>query len=280
MKSIHLVALLATSAVTLCPVQARAAITVEEVIELDEHGVDPAELLRLIKEDGSTFQLSVDDVLRLKQSGVSGEIINYMLSSRAGATDPAPLERLEPAPSLAPPTAAPARDEQTSPEASVHDGAAPTRTSARPHAASVWDRRTAAQRELEWRGDLKSVFSSIALSAAWPGGGLMYLDEWGLGAAYASAALASGIALPILLKQFGGKKTTGIMLVVGGSVHFVLMASSALHAALLTGTYNRRRIDDYLIEEGGEAVGAPTVGYDVLVQDDRRFHVVTAHWVF
>jgi hypothetical protein len=90
---------------------AAAATTAAQLVELMRAGIGDDVLIALIQTDGSTFQLSAQDILSLHQQGVSDVVIRAML-----ATAKRPTQTASPAP-------APAAQTQPAPAASADYGA-------------------------------------------------------------------------------------------------------------------------------------------------------------
>jgi hypothetical protein len=57
-------------------------LTNEEVVRLVAAGVDEATVLAMIARSRPAFRLDADDVLRLKQAGVSNRILEAMIRAR------------------------------------------------------------------------------------------------------------------------------------------------------------------------------------------------------
>lgn len=81
---------------------ASAATTAEQLVALSRAGLSDDILIVLIQTDGSTFQLSADDILALHRQGLSNAVIRAMQET---ARKPAPVE--EPVPPQPPQPAPP-----------------------------------------------------------------------------------------------------------------------------------------------------------------------------
>jgi len=98
----YLLALLLGVALLVAPV-AGFAITKEDIVQLSKLGISKDEIIKAIKKDKTVFKLPVQEILRLKKSGVHQEVIKFMLETpRMFGSGPA---KQNGAPS---PTAAPA----------------------------------------------------------------------------------------------------------------------------------------------------------------------------
>jgi hypothetical protein len=62
----------------ICAARAEAATTADQLVALQHAGLDDDILIALIQTDGSTFQLSADDILELHRQGLSNEVIHAM----------------------------------------------------------------------------------------------------------------------------------------------------------------------------------------------------------
>jgi len=65
--------------------------TQQDVIAMVRDGAPNSEIIREIRESGTVFRLSANDVENLKNQGVPSEVIDYMLSTREAP--PAVVER-------------------------------------------------------------------------------------------------------------------------------------------------------------------------------------------
>ncbi len=102
-------------AALLAPVAARA-ITVQEVITLSKLGISESEIVKAIQKDQSIFNITVQDMLSLKQAGVPDGVIRFMMETPqrfGGGQAPAPVA---PAPVAPAAPLAPAPVVQKSPE--------------------------------------------------------------------------------------------------------------------------------------------------------------------
>jgi hypothetical protein len=72
---------------------ASAATTTSQLVELSRAGLDDDILIALIQTDGSTFQLTADDILVLHKQGLSDRVIRAMQeTARPPAVLPIPVE--------------------------------------------------------------------------------------------------------------------------------------------------------------------------------------------
>src|SRR5437868_58293 len=80
--------------VTLLPVKGAqpaksAALTVEEVVKLSQSGFSEELIITKIKKNGKAFDLSADELLDIKKAGVSDNVIRFLLDPSQPYT-PAP----------------------------------------------------------------------------------------------------------------------------------------------------------------------------------------------
>jgi len=76
-------------ALALLPATVAAATTAEQLVGLSRAGLSDDILITLIQTDGSTFQLSADDILKLHTAGLSDAVIRAMQATSKRAA-PAP----------------------------------------------------------------------------------------------------------------------------------------------------------------------------------------------
>lgn len=75
----------AAVACTLALAPAAWALTLDEIITLVKLEVPDAQIIKKIDKDGSVFQLTPADILKLKKAGVSDKVIRHMMSTAARA---------------------------------------------------------------------------------------------------------------------------------------------------------------------------------------------------
>jgi tetratricopeptide (TPR) repeat protein len=77
-----------------------SAITKEEIITLSKLGIGDDEIIKAIDKDRTIFILKIQDILELKKSGVSENVIKYMLATpqKFGKVAPAPAPAPAPVP--------------------------------------------------------------------------------------------------------------------------------------------------------------------------------------
>jgi hypothetical protein len=56
----------------------KPAVTVEQVIEMSQAGTAPADIVHKMREAGTVYRLSGSELARLKERGVSDEVLDYM----------------------------------------------------------------------------------------------------------------------------------------------------------------------------------------------------------
>ena len=97
--------------VTLLPLQGAQAntpvLTVEDVVKLSQSGFPEELIITKIKKNGKAFDLSAEELLDIKKAGVSDSVIRFLLDPSLAYTPPAPPPT-PPAPSI-PSPAAPAK---------------------------------------------------------------------------------------------------------------------------------------------------------------------------
>lgn len=77
------------------------AVTAQDLVKLHVAGLSDDILIALIESDGSTFKLTADEIIALRQQGLSERIIRTMLLAGKKVTTPAPApERMVEAPSV------------------------------------------------------------------------------------------------------------------------------------------------------------------------------------
>ncbi len=81
---------------------------VQDVVKLEKAGLSDDVILTQIKVSGTTCNLSVDQIIYLKQQGVSDPVIKALMAGSAPAPAPAVTAPAAPAPAVAPPAPAPA----------------------------------------------------------------------------------------------------------------------------------------------------------------------------
>jgi hypothetical protein len=77
--------------------RAEAATTADQLVALQRAGLDDDILIALIQTDGSTFQLSADDILELHRQGLSNKVIHAMQAT-ATRRQPVVVQDVEAAP--------------------------------------------------------------------------------------------------------------------------------------------------------------------------------------
>lgn len=74
-------------------------VTVDDVIKLHQEGISPEVIKTFIKSSGQKFQLSAEDILKMKKAGVPEDIIQLMLQQSGGTegvtTPSQPAKRTE-----------------------------------------------------------------------------------------------------------------------------------------------------------------------------------------
>src|SRR5215467_4866953 len=83
------------------PTTGPAPLSVEEVLKLCQGGFSEDLIITRIKKNGKPFNLSTDELVALKKSGVSENVIKYLLDPSQPYSPPAPPP--PPAPPAAPP---------------------------------------------------------------------------------------------------------------------------------------------------------------------------------
>lgn len=81
MKTLALMGLLLAMAAGCATKPRPAPLTLAEVISMSKAGLWDEEIIRHIEASGSVFRLGADDVVRLRNEGVSDRVINYMLET-------------------------------------------------------------------------------------------------------------------------------------------------------------------------------------------------------
>src|ERR1700704_199195 len=81
--------------VTFLPLEAAqpaksAALTVEEVVKLSQSGFAEELIITKIKKNGKAFDLSAEELLDIKKAGVSDNVIRFLLDPSQPYTPPAP----------------------------------------------------------------------------------------------------------------------------------------------------------------------------------------------
>jgi hypothetical protein len=84
------------------------ALTVEEVIKLSQSGFAEELIITKIRKNGKAFDLSAEELLDIKKAGVSDNVIRFLLDPSLVYTPPAPAAT-PPGPGPAPPAAVPAK---------------------------------------------------------------------------------------------------------------------------------------------------------------------------
>jgi hypothetical protein len=110
---LQLIVLLTVGIVTLLPLHGAQpakspALTVEEVIKLSQSGFAEELIITKIKKNGKAFDLSAEELLDIKKAGVSDNVIRFLLDPSLVYTPPPPPAP-PPSPGPAPPVAAPAK---------------------------------------------------------------------------------------------------------------------------------------------------------------------------
>ena len=67
-----------------------AALTVEEVVKLSQSGFSEELIITKIKKNGKAFDLSAEELLDIKKAGVSDNVIRFLLDPAQPYTAPAP----------------------------------------------------------------------------------------------------------------------------------------------------------------------------------------------
>ena len=80
----------AVFAVSAATVKAQDAMTNDEVISLSKAGLNPTLIVGKIRTSKTNFDLSTDSLIKLKQAGVSDEIVTAMLEAKSGKSISAP----------------------------------------------------------------------------------------------------------------------------------------------------------------------------------------------
>ena len=63
----------------------REPLTLPEIGELSARHVPPGFIIRYVDDSLAEYQLTTDDVLRLKRAGVSHEVIDFLLTTQRGS---------------------------------------------------------------------------------------------------------------------------------------------------------------------------------------------------
>lgn len=80
MKKINfLILIILLSGCTVLSPQYPPEVTVDQVIQMSKSGISPEEIISKIDESHTVYYLKSEDVVRLKQEGVAGHVIDYML---------------------------------------------------------------------------------------------------------------------------------------------------------------------------------------------------------
>ncbi len=82
-------------------------LSVEEVLKQSQGGVSEELIITEIKKNGKPFDLNSDEILDLKKSGVSDTVIKYLLDPSQPYTPPAPPPKAPETPAPTPPPKAP-----------------------------------------------------------------------------------------------------------------------------------------------------------------------------
>ena len=88
--------LLAIAAIAAAQPPAEAAMTNDEVITLAQAGLSPAIIIGKIRSGRSDFNLSTDSLIKLKQAGVTDEIVAAMLEAKSGKSATAGTQLADP----------------------------------------------------------------------------------------------------------------------------------------------------------------------------------------
>jgi hypothetical protein len=88
---------------------ARAPLSVEDVLKLSQGGMSEGVIITEIKKNGKPFDLSPEEILELKKSGLSETVINFLLDPSQPYSPPAPPPKPPEPPPAPPPKAAPAK---------------------------------------------------------------------------------------------------------------------------------------------------------------------------
>jgi hypothetical protein len=110
---LQLIVLLTVWTVTLLPLHGAQpvkspALTVEEVIKLSQSGFAEELIITKIRKNGKAFDLSAEELLDIKKAGVSDNVIRFLLDPSLVYTPPAPPST-PPSPGPPTPAAAPAK---------------------------------------------------------------------------------------------------------------------------------------------------------------------------
>ena len=77
-----LLSIIAALTISFTAAPASAEITIDQIVTLASVGVPPAEMIKAIERNRQVFQLSVKDLVRLKEAGVAESVIRYMLKTK------------------------------------------------------------------------------------------------------------------------------------------------------------------------------------------------------
>src|SRR6478672_12240375 len=100
-----------------------ALLTLEDVVKLQQSGVSEETIVTKIRKNGKAFDLSADELIELKKLGISDTIINYLLDPSLAYPPPRPPKPESPEPAPPPPagTSAPPPAPAPSPKHYISD---------------------------------------------------------------------------------------------------------------------------------------------------------------
>ena len=91
------------------PAKSSARLTLEDVVKLSQSGLSEELIITKVKQNAKVFDLSAEELLDLKKAGVTDNVINYLLDPARPYAPPPPAAGPDPSPARPPKPSAPAK---------------------------------------------------------------------------------------------------------------------------------------------------------------------------